>query len=147
MRTASLVVIAASGLLSAACRHSGAATADFYPGPAGRPFSSGVRVGNILYLSGQIGTGAGGNLVGGGITAETQQAMTNIAAVLQQHGSSMDRVVKCTVMMADMREWDAMNTVYVAFFPNHKPARSSFGASGLALGARVEVECMAMVDQ
>ncbi|MDQ6830368.1 MAG: RidA family protein [Gemmatimonadota bacterium] len=146
MRVRSIALFAAAVLLSTACRHSGSATADFYPGPAGRPFSSGVRVGNMLYLSGQIGTGADGNVVGGGITTETRQALTNIATVLQQHGSSMDRVVKCTVMLADMREWDAMNTVYVAFFPNHKPARSSFGTSGLALGARVEIECAATVD-
>ncbi len=147
MRAKPITLFFAAALVSTACRHSRSATADFYPGPVGRPFSTGVRVGNMLYLSGQIGTDADGKLVGGGITTETRQTMTNIAVVLQQHGTSMERVVKCTAMLADMREWDAMNTVYVAFFPTHKPARSAFGASGLALGARVEIECMAMVDE
>jgi 2-iminobutanoate/2-iminopropanoate deaminase len=112
-----------------------------------RPFSPAVRVGNMLYLAGQIGTkaDAGGALVPGGIQAETRQTMENIEDVLQKTGSSMDRVVKCTVMMADMREWDAMNEVYTTYFPTNKPARSAFGANGLALGARVEIECWATV--
>ncbi len=114
-----------------------------------RPFSPAVRVGNMLYLSGQIGT-AGANasanaVVPGGIEAETRQTMENIKEILQRSGSSMDRVVKCTVMMADMREWDRMNAVYVTYFPNNKPARSALGANGLALGARVEIECWATV--
>ena len=115
-------------------------------GPPTRPFSPAVRVGNLLFLSGQIGVTASGALVPGGIEAETRQTLENIRDVLQRTGSSMERVVKCTVMLADMREWDAMNTVYTAFFPRNKPARSSFGATGLALGARVEIECIATVD-
>jgi 2-iminobutanoate/2-iminopropanoate deaminase len=101
----------------------------------------------MLYLSGQIGTpGSSGNaVVPGGIEAETRQTMENIKDVLQKTGSSMDRVVKCTVMMADMREWDRMNVVYAQYFPNNKPARSALGANGLALGARVEIECWATV--
>jgi 2-iminobutanoate/2-iminopropanoate deaminase len=103
----------------------------------------------MLYLSGQIGTASGGAaasaVVPGGIEAETRQTLENIKDVLQRSGSSMDRVVKCTVMMADMREWDRMNVVYVTYFPTNKPARSAFGASGLALGARVEIECWATV--
>jgi len=112
-----------------------------------RPFSPAVRVGNMLYLSGQIGTAdaASGTLVAGGIEAETRQTLENIKDVLQRTGSSMDRVVKCTVMMADMREWDRMNVVYATYFPKNKPARSALGASGLALGARVEIECWATV--
>lgn len=114
-------------------------------GPVTRPFSPAVRVGDMLYLSGQIGTAASaaGGLVAGGIEAETRQTMENIKDVLEKSGSSLERVVKCTVMMADMREWDAMNAVYTRYFPAHKPARSAFGASGLALGARVEIECWA----
>lgn len=117
-------------------------------GPPTRPFSPAVRVGNMLYLSGQIGTDAGarGQLVAGGVEAETKQTMENIKDVLEKSGSSMDRVVKCTVMMADMAEWDRMNSVYATYFPRDKPARSAFGASGLALGARVEIECLATVD-
>jgi 2-iminobutanoate/2-iminopropanoate deaminase len=109
------------------------------------PFSAAVRVGDMLYLSGQLGTDGAGALVEGGIEAETRQTMENIRAMLEANGSSMDRVVKCLVMLADMAEWGAMNRVYVSFFPDHLPARSAMGASGLALGARVEIECMAVV--
>ena len=100
-----------------------------------------------MYLAGQIGTSADakGGLVEGGIKAETRQTMLNIKDVLEKSGSSLDRVVKCTVFMADMREWDAMNEVYVTVVPNHKPARSALGANGLALNARVEIECLAKV--
>ena len=112
-----------------------------------RPFSPAVRVGNMLYLSGQIGTpdATSGAVVPGGIEAETRQTLENIKDVLQRTGSSMDRVVKCTVMLADLREWDRMNVVYASYFTKNKPARSALGASGLALGARVEIECWATV--
>src|SRR4030095_11676980 len=84
-----------------------------------RPFSPAVRVGNMLYLSGQIGTpdAASGTLAPGAIEAETRQTLENIKDILQKTGSSMDRVVKCTVMLADMREWDRMNVVYATYFP------------------------------
>jgi len=112
-----------------------------------RPFSPAVRVGNLIYLAGQIGTdaSAGGTVVSGGIAAETKQVMENIKATLAAVGSSMDRVVKCTVFMADMKEWDAMNAVYRTYFaaPNF-PARSALGANGLALNAKVEIECIAV---
>jgi 2-iminobutanoate/2-iminopropanoate deaminase len=100
----------------------------------------------MLYLSGQLGTDSTGRLVPGGIRAETRQALLNIASVLQRHGSSLERVVKCTVMLADIGEWAAMNEVYLTFFRTHRPARSAFGTSGLALDARLELECMAAVD-
>jgi reactive intermediate/imine deaminase len=110
-----------------------------------RPFTPAVQVGDILYLAGQIGTSANaqGGVVPGGIQAETRQTMLNIKDVLDKSGSSMEHVFKCTVFMADMKEWDAMNEVYTTFFPNHKPARSALGANGLALNARVEIECLA----
>jgi reactive intermediate/imine deaminase len=108
------------------------------------PFSEAVQVGDMLYLSGQLGTDSSGGLVPGGISAETRQALTNIADVLERHESSLDQVVKCTVMLADIREWGAMNEVYVTFFRSHPPARSAFGTNGLALGARIELECMAV---
>ncbi len=114
-------------------------------GPPVNPFSPAVRVGSTLYLAGQLGTDNTGALVQGGIEAETRQTMRNIANVLDKTGSSMDRVVKCTAFLADMKEWPAMNTVYATFFPVHKPARSAFGATGLALNARVEIECIAIV--
>jgi 2-iminobutanoate/2-iminopropanoate deaminase len=110
------------------------------------PFSEAVRVGDVLYLSGQIGVAPGTlKLVPGGIEAEAKQALANIRAVLERNGSSMDRVFKCTVMLADIAEWQKFNAVYVTFFDTHFPARSALGASGLAMGARVEIECMATV--
>lgn len=109
------------------------------------PFSSAVRVDKLLFLSGQIGYDSeAGALVEGGIQAETRRTLENISQTLEDFGSSMDRVVKCTVFLTDMSEWAAMNEVYVTFFPN-KPARSALGASGLALNARTEIECIAVV--
>ena len=112
----------------------------------GLPFSEAVQVGNLLYLAGQVGLGDDGKLVRGGIGPETRRAMENVRAVLERQGSSLDRVVKVTVMLADVNEWGAMNVEYVKFFPTHLPARSAFGTSGLALGARVEIECIAWCD-
>jgi reactive intermediate/imine deaminase len=113
----------------------------------GLPFSQAVRVGDILYLSGQIGIRPGSlELAAGGIEAEARQTMDNIRAILEANGSSLDRVVKCTVFLADMQEWQRFNAVYVTYFPRNKPARSALGANGLALGARVEVECIAVAS-
>jgi reactive intermediate/imine deaminase len=109
------------------------------------PFSEAVRVGNILYLSGQIGIDSSMKLVPGGITAETQKVMENIKGTLERCGSSLDHVIKVTVMLADISEWGEMNDVYVEFFSKNKPARSSLGANGLAMGARVEIECTAVL--
>ncbi len=119
---------------------------EFFPvtGRTGAPFSKAVRVGHILYLSGELGTDSTGKLAPGGIQPETKQALENIRATLLAHGSDMDHVVKCTAMLADMAEWGAMNEVYVTFFKN-LPARSAFGTSGLALGARMELECIAVI--
>jgi reactive intermediate/imine deaminase len=114
------------------------------PAEAARPFSPAVRAGGLLFLAGQLGTDSTGRLVPGGVQPETRQAMANIRAVLERAGSSLDRVVKCTVFLADMREWGAMNAVYTTFFaPGRRPARTAAGASGLALDARVEIECVA----
>lgn len=111
----------------------------------GLPFSEAVRVGDMLYLSGQLGIDESRKIVPGGIGPETRQTMENIKAALERHGSSLDLVVKATVMMADMKEWPEMNKIYVTYFPNRLPARSAFGTTGLALGARVEIECIALV--
>jgi 2-iminobutanoate/2-iminopropanoate deaminase len=108
------------------------------------PFSDAVRVGNMLYLSGKIGNIPGSrDLAEGGIAGETRQALENIKASLEKHGSSMSEVVKCTVFLADIAEWGAMNEVYTTFFPENPPARSALGVSGLALNSRVEIECFA----
>lgn len=114
---------------------------------ASLPFSKVVRVGEMLYLSGELGAKPGSmQLVPGGIGPETQQTMENIKATLEAHGSDMDHVVKCLVMLADINEWAAMNEVYRTYFKAGRyPARSAMGASGLALGARVEIECIARV--
>jgi 2-iminobutanoate/2-iminopropanoate deaminase len=114
------------------------------PGGHNLPFSALVRAGSTLYLSGQLGTDSMGHLVPGGIGPETAQALENVRTLLEAHGSSMDRVVKCTVMLADIGEWTAMNREYVRQFGVRRPARSAFGTAGLALGARVEIECLAV---
>ena len=110
------------------------------------PFSSAVRVDDLLFLSGAIGNVPGTmTLAEGGIQGETRQTLENIRGTLENFGSSMDRVVKCTVFLADMGEWAAMNEVYRTFFVN-PPARSALGANGLALDARVEIECIAVME-
>lgn len=107
------------------------------------PFSEAVRVGDMLYLSGQIGNKADGTLPAG-IEAQARQTMDNIGAVLKRQGLGWGDVVKCTVMLDNMADWPAFNQVYVTYFPDKKfPARSAFGADGLALGALLEVECWA----
>ena len=114
--------------------------------PATLPFSEAVRVGDTLYLSGQIGIEPGTmRLVAGGLENETRQTMDNIRTTLQAHGFAMDDLVKCTAMLADMSRWNQFNEVYRGYFPKGRyPARSALGASGLALGAQVEVECIAV---
>jgi 2-iminobutanoate/2-iminopropanoate deaminase len=108
------------------------------------PFSAAVRHGDTLYLSGQIGVLPGTmGLVEGGMEPESKQALANIRSVLESHGATTSDVVKCTVMLADISEWEAFNELYQRFFSKPYPARSAFGASGLALGARVEIECIA----
>jgi reactive intermediate/imine deaminase len=111
----------------------------------GRPFSEATEVNGVLYLSGQIGAVPGeDHVVPGGLEAETRQIMTNIGAVLKKRGLTYDDLFKCTVMLADMKQWDAFNKVYVTYFkPGQFPSRSAFGANGLARNAAVELECWA----
>ena len=110
------------------------------------PFSEAVRVNNTLYLSGQVGNVPGQmKLVEGSIVEETRQTLENIKSTLQRYGADMDDVVKCTVFLADMAEWPRMNEVYKTFFSSHYPARSAVAGSGLALNARVEIECIAVL--
>ena len=112
----------------------------------GLPFSEIVRAGDTLYLSGQMGTLPGTlTLAPGGLQAEALQAMNNIKASLEGHGYSLAHIVKCTVMLADMADWPAFNEVYTQFFKPPYPARSAFGASGLAMGGRVEIEALATI--
>jgi reactive intermediate/imine deaminase len=107
------------------------------------PFSDAVRVGDTLYLSGVVGLKPDGTLPAG-IDAQARQAMDNLGAVLKGQGLGWGDVVKCTVMLDTIADWPAFNTVYVTYFPDGQfPARSAFGADGLALGALLEVECLA----
>lgn len=109
----------------------------------GYPFSESARVGNLLFLAGQIGEDTDGKLVPGGIRAEAEQMMLNIKAALARRGLDMEHVVKCTVFLADIAEWGTFNEVYKKHFSQPYPARSALGASGLAVNARVEMECIA----
>ncbi len=114
--------------------------------PDGLPFSEAVRVDDTLYLSGMVGVKPGTlELVEGGIEAESTRTMENIRLTLEAHGASMDDVVKCTVMLADISEWGTFNEIYKTYFTGRYPARSALGANGLALGARLEVECIAVL--
>lgn len=145
------LLLLAAALLLPACepRAAGPPALEHLPMAAGDrplPFSAAVRAGPWLFLSGQLGTDSTLQLVSGGIAPETRQAMENIRAILTRAGGSMDRIVKCTVMLADMAEWGAMNAEYVKFFSGPMPARSALGASGLALNARVEIECIAALE-
>lgn len=111
---------------------------------AGFPFSEAVELDGLVFLSGQIGTLPDtGALIEGGIEAEARQTMENIGATLEGLDLGFEDVVKCSVMIDDMADWPAFNTVYAEFYDGRFPARSAFGADGLALGAVVEVECIA----
>lgn len=112
--------------------------------PTTLPFSELVIAGDTLYLSGQIGNVPGTlELAEGGISGETKQVMDNIQTSLDAHGFDMTNLVKCTVMLADISEWGAFNDVYKGYFEEGQfPARAAFGANGLALGAKVEVDCI-----
>ena len=145
------LVIAVSVLCGCEVHVDQAAEVEYLQAPGtedlGLRFSSAVRVDNTLYLSGAIGVIPGTlDLAEGGIQGETRQTMENIKETLETFGSSLDKVVKCTVFLADMAEWGAMNEVYRTYFDN-PPARSALGASGLALEARVEIECIAVTGE
>ncbi len=112
-------------------------------GPPANPFSPAVRVGNLVFVSGTLGTKPDGTLVPGGIEPETRQVLENIKKTLSAAGLGMDRIVRCQAFVADLKEWPAMNTVYRSYFPNGKfPARTAVQAT-LLFGARVELECIA----
>lgn len=124
----------------------------FYPPPVldhkPLPFAEAVRHDSTLYLSGQLGNLPGKmELAPGGIAGETRQMMENIRAALRRCDGDLEHIVKCTVFLADMADWSAFNEVYCQYFSAHLPARSALGASGLALGARVEMECIAVLPR
>ena len=139
--------IAGALALLAASAVAGPHSVEYFPAPAvqGRPapFSSAVRVGNVMYLSGQIGLAPDGKLPAT-FEGQAKQTMENVGAALKARGLGWGDVFKCTVMIADMKNWPAFNAVYVPYFrPGKLPARSAFGTNGLALGAQLELECLA----
>jgi 2-iminobutanoate/2-iminopropanoate deaminase len=150
MRTGRWIRTIASGTLvlcTGACASASAASREVI-GASGAtrlaPYSPGVRAGDLIFLSGQVGVRPGArDLVTGGIAAETRQALENVRATLRDADLDLRDVVKCTVFLADIRDYDAMNVVYAEFFPTDPPARSAIGVAGLPLGARVEIECLA----
>ena len=108
------------------------------------PFSDVVEANGFLFLSGQVGVDHNTRqLVKGGIEAETKQCLENIKAVLEYHKSSLDEVVKATVILKDINDFVVFNEIYKSYFPN-KPARTTFAASGLAVGAHIEIDVIAV---
>ena len=112
------------------------------------PFSEATIVNDIIYMSGQIGTSENDEVVGGGIEAETLQALENIESILKRMGGSKSDIFKCTCMLKDISDWPSMSKAYKSFFEGSMlPSRSAFAGSGLALGALVEIECLAIRNQ
>lgn len=143
------VVAVVAAVLVTSARAAGPAKVEFLDSgkvyPPNVPFSEAVRVGDTLYLSGQIGLKPGKlELVPGGVKPETTQTLENIRTTLDAHGYSLRDVVKCTVMLADISKWGEFNEIYRTFFTPPYPARSALGANGLALGAQVELDCIAV---
>ncbi len=141
------VIAAAFAMVASTGAVSATPGVTYYPAPAlqGRPapFSSAVRVGDVMYLSGQIGLAPDGKLPAT-FEGQAKQTMDNVGAALKARGLGWGDVFKCTVMIADMKNWPAFNAVYVPYFkPGRLPARSALGANGLALGAELELECLA----
>ena len=113
--------------------------------PGDIPLSSAVKVGDLVYVSGNLGNRHGKlELVEGGVAAETRQALQNMGAILEAAGSAVDRVVKVNAYIVDMAEFGAFNDAYRAFFGDHKPARATVAVKQLALEARIEIECVAL---
>lgn len=110
------------------------------------PFSDAVRVGDTLYLSGMIGEDDNGNLVKGGIVPEAHNVMKRMDKILNHFDLTFDDVFKCLVMIDDINEWSLFNSVYIQYFKKPYPARSAFGADGLAGGASFELECIAIIQ-
>lgn len=118
----------------------------FSASDSGLPFSKCVRIDRMLYLSGEIGVCADGSLPTG-FEEQARQTMENIIATLAGQGLPVRSIVKCTIMLADMADWERFNAIYLDYFETgHLPIRSAFGANGLAKGALLEVECVACVD-
>ncbi len=117
---------------------------EFAPTAIG-PSSQAIRVGELVFCAGQTPIDpAVGKLIEGDVPAQTRRVLQNVSAILEAAGTSLSQVVKTTVFLTDMSNFKAMNEVYAEFFPEHPPARSTVAVAGLPLGARVEIECIAL---
>lgn len=152
MRRINFVLIAVLGYVFLAASSAAPAGHDaglkFFPRKDAYPFSTAVQVGDVLYLSGQIGIARDGKGLAPGLEAQTRRIFAEIGQTLKQHGLGYDDLFKCSVMLADMKDWPAFNKIYAGYFkPGHYPARSAMGVAGLALGAKVEMECWAHIPK
>ncbi len=148
MRRAVLAMLFAAPLPAANLAGQVAKEVIAIPGAANPNLSAAVKAGDLLYFSGQLGTVPGGRgLAPGGIKPETQQTLDNIKRVVEAAGSSMERIVKCTVFLADINDFGPMNEVYRTFWPKDPPARSTVAVAGLVLSARIEIECIGLAGK
>jgi 2-iminobutanoate/2-iminopropanoate deaminase len=109
------------------------------------PYSQAIKVGNFIYTSGQIALTPNGEFLGGNVTAQTKQVCENLKAVLEEAGVSLQNVVKTTIFLANMDDFNDLNAVYGEYF-SHKPARSTVAVKTLPKNALVEIECVAYID-
>jgi 2-iminobutanoate/2-iminopropanoate deaminase len=109
----------------------------------GAPYNQAIRTGDLVFVAGQLGLDPGGTMVGPGVAEQTEQVMRNLAAILAEAGSSLDKLVKTTVFLVDLDEFQAMNEVYARHVGDRPPARSTFQVAALPSGARVEIEAVA----
>jgi 2-iminobutanoate/2-iminopropanoate deaminase len=117
---------------------------DKAPAPfQGAPYSQGIAHGDLVFVSGQVGVDPGGNMVEGGISEQTEQVMKNLAAILEAAGTGLANVVKATIFLADLGDFQAMNEVYARYMGDAPPARATFQVAGLPAGAVVEIEVIA----
>lgn len=136
-----VTTVSVASVLGAHAAHAQENVIHYVTGESKYPFSPAVRAGNTVYLSGQIGADASG--LGKDFETQARLAMENIMSAAKLAGIGPESIAKCTVMLADMKNWDAFNQIYRTYFKaGHYPARSAFGVTGLALGASLEVECI-----
>lgn len=108
------------------------------------PYSQGKIVGDLIFTSGQIALLPNGEFIDGDIVAQTRQVLENLEAILKEADSSLECVIKTTVFLSDMSDFNAMNEIYAQYFGKHKPARSTIAVKTLPKNAKVEIECVAI---
>jgi 2-iminobutanoate/2-iminopropanoate deaminase len=109
----------------------------------GAPYNQAIVAGDLVFVAGQLGLKPGDTAIEGDVAAQTRQALSNLAAILESAGSSMDKLVKTSVFLIDLGDFQAMNEVYAVRIGDRPPARSTFEVAGLPSGARVEIEAVA----